>query len=290
MNFEIIKKKFKDYNYSFLILGSFFLIGNIYLRFFRQKDELLLITWKANLTIFGLFLVVFFFIFQLCFFILSIYTIYKNYFNKKKNLNLRFFSSISNIINKYYWKPLEYIFDLIAPRIPGSGKFFLWTHYTLEEGPHEITYGFYYNSFFIFDYFPSLILSSIFFYEIVILEKLYYFFYTIPFMLIPIIYTIYLKLCLSFHDRNINGFDEKIQFLYYDKENNKFTFAWKPNYTQNSNELLEDTAKGWLALKRIQFNVNKIVQKKDYYYPYFLLLTSAMYVVGGFYRLYFYFC
>ena len=145
----------------------------------------------------------------------------------------------------------------------------------------------YHNSFLLFSYFPQLLTSVCFFYEIVFLKKLHYFFYFILLLLVPLIFNIYLKLCKSFHDRNIVNFTKLLQLV--SKDGDKYTFSFKPEYSKNSQDVLNDTIANYFILKKIYYHADQIYKKKNIFYPYVILITSLFYTIGGIYRIIFFF-
>jgi hypothetical protein len=121
---------------------------------------------------------------------------------------------------------------------------------------------------------------------------LHVFFYVIPLLLLPLIYNIYIKLLNSFYDRNIENFSKYLNIFGSEKDANgvflNFTFSFKPDYSKNTKNVLDELVTGWLLLTRIQHHVDIIRKNKDYYYPYISLLTTIFYILGSGYRLYFY--
>jgi hypothetical protein len=50
----------------------------------------------------------------------------KKYSKKPSSMFVNISQKLSSILNIIYWKPLEYIYEKIAPNMPGSGRFFLY--------------------------------------------------------------------------------------------------------------------------------------------------------------------
>jgi hypothetical protein len=195
----------------------------------------------------------------------------------------------SKIVDNLYWKPLEYIHDLIAPDLPYSGEFIIYITELLEKGNQVLRYKLYRHSYIIFDYLPQIVVSSIFFIDIVILNHVKYFLYSIAFLLIPMLYKIYIKLCSSLILRNEPDLCEilDIKPLGEPDENGiylKFQFSLKSNDIQDKEEL-QDYVRYYLNFRRIDLHITAIKRNSARYYPYIILVTSSIYLSASLYRL-----
>lgn len=58
---------------------------------------------------------------------INVFILYKQVFKYKEN---SLFSNVtqkfSSVVTLVYWKPLDYIYNLLIPHIPMSGKFFIY--------------------------------------------------------------------------------------------------------------------------------------------------------------------
>ena len=194
MNNNIFSTLLKIYSF---IVGLCWIIFQIYFRFVAKKNsynfyELKLIVTTKILTIFLLFVLLHFFI---------IISITLHFYRMKKNkepspIMIKISDRLSFILYLIYWKPLLYIYDLLGPNLPGTGRFFIWLNKRWNKKNYSPKY--FYTLIFLFDILPKLIMAITFFVEILFYNRLYYFLYTIFLILIPIILRIFLKLFIDF--------------------------------------------------------------------------------------------
>lgn len=213
--------------------------------------------------------------------ILTLYALYKKYNNIKNNSYILL--KINDIIYKIYWLPLEHLHDKIAPDLPGSARFFVYIIKFIHKGNIILRTKIYHHCYVIFSYFPPCVTSIIFFIEIIYYNQLKYFFFSLMLLLIPIIFNIYLKLCISFYERNVDQFVEMLNITERRDEKNNLTwiFSFKPNYSQNSVELLDEVSKDFMLLYYVKFHAETIKELKNTYYPQILIITSLIYLIAG---------
>ena len=105
-------------------MGIAIIFFNVYFRFIIKREEQLLITWKENISIIGFCFSIFFTITNIIIFGFSLFFLF--IYNKKHIKQIPLSNVVNKFINKFYWEPLEYIHDIVAPHIPGSGKFMIY--------------------------------------------------------------------------------------------------------------------------------------------------------------------
>lgn len=275
------------YIFYLAVLGSLIIILHLYYRLFKSKEGYSLDKVKESISPFDLGLSISFILLQLTTVLSILYFFYKQYYNIQHTSKWVIY--ISQIVNYFYWKPLEYIHDSIAADIPGSGKFIMLMSHFLEKGNKTLRYKQYRLMYLFFDYLPQILCSIIFFTEVVLWNQLYYFLYAIVLLLIPLIYRIYLKLCDSFVIRNEPGFvnrlhiipkgDPDIYGVYL-----RWEFSLKAKYTSEQH-YLNQYIKDYLALQSIVAHSRHIRAQMAFYNPYIMLFTSSLYLSAAIYRL-----
>lgn len=202
---------------------------------------------------------------------------------------------VSKITDNLLWKPLTYVHEIVASNIPGSAILLLKIQKIWLKGHNNNIY--YFHSYmFIFNIVPKILTSFVFFFDIVLLGSFKYFLYTLPLLLIPILFNIFLKTFESLAFRNIPVLQEyfsKIKFIgnKYDKEGNliisnlaEYEFHVKPEYSNMEEELREIIPVLYQLNTIIDF-VAFIRERLQYITPYVTLTTSSIYFIGGLYRL-----
>jgi len=283
----IISLKNKLYLFYLFIIGIIIIVLNLYFRIFRSRETYSLEILRDNLSIKVILFSVGFIFIHILIIISVLYYMYKKYYNIQKESKL--IQNISIIVDNLYWKPLEYIHDLIAPDLPYSGMIIVYITEFLEKGNTLLRYKLYRHSYILFEYLPQILVSSVFFIEVVIYNQMHYFLYCIILLLLPLIYKIYLKLCMSFVIRNRPEFLEVLDItpLGEPDENGvylNFKFSLKSNYVQDKDEL-QDCVRHYLNLERIELHINAIKKNSAKYYIYIVLFTSSLYLSAAAYRL-----
>jgi hypothetical protein len=268
------------------IAGTFIICLYIYFRLFRSLDHYSLDTLRDHISPKILLLSISFILLHLLVIGSILYFLYKQYYNIQRTSWLIVYTS--RIVDYVYWKPLEYLHDIIAPDLPYSG--ILIAHITeyLEKGNQKLRYKVYRHGYLLFDYLPRLLVSSIFFIDIVILNQIHYFLYCIWLLLIPIIYKIYLKLCTSFVVRNEPDLLEilDINTKTNPDENGIYieVFSMKAKYVSDA-LVLEETVNNYITLRRITRHVAAIKENFGKYDLYIIVFTSSLYLSAAIYRL-----
>ena len=268
-------------------MGWLIIILYIYFRFIKQRERYSLGLLKDNITPFGYILCINFLLINLVAIISIVYMLYKQYYKIERSSKI--IAYISKLVDILYWKPLEYIHDIIAPDLPYSGTVIIWITEFLEKGSQELRYKMYRHSYILFDYLPQILASIIFFIDIVMLNQLHYFLYSIGLLLIPLLYKIYLKLCHSFVTRNEPDHLEALEIKPQGDRNEdgiylQFHFSLKSKYVPNA-ALLEEYVNDYFLLQRIKLHVTAIKKNSAKHYPYLILFTSSLYFIAGIYRL-----
>jgi hypothetical protein len=279
--------KQKIYIFYLFLTGNFIIILHLYFRFFKTRTGYSLSILRDNLSFLGLVLSISFILSHLVTIIAIFYYLYKQYYNINRTSKL--IHRISDVIDNLYWKPLEYIHDLIAPDLPYSGICIVWITEYVEKGNQVLRYKLYRHSYLLFDYLPKIFVSSIFFIDIVFENQIYSFLYSIWLLIIPIIYKIYIKLCTSFVIRNEPDVLEVIDIQAQGEpdENGvylEFHFTMKPEYEFNM-DILNEFVDRYYLLKRIELHIKAIKYNSAKYDLYIILLTSSLYLSAAVYRL-----
>jgi hypothetical protein len=276
-------------NLYLFALGLGWVIFHLYIRLVLERPSYTFTEIREQISLRLLVVFWIFILIQLLILFLAIFLIVRR--NKSLNPTSIFYkasSFLNSLLTKIYWQPLEYLHDLVAPHIPGSGRFFLY----LE--PKWKTKRFTYVMITVFDIVPKLILAITFFLETIYYQRLALFFYILPLILIPILFSIFLKLFYSFAVRNAPFIQEYFESItgigepLYDTLGDivgyhQYECIVKPEYASviDPNEEMAIL----LQLKRICDIVVFTKQTLSTCSPYLLFTTSLLYLSGGLFRL-----
>jgi hypothetical protein len=144
---------------------------------------------------------------------------------------------------------------------------------------------------FMFYFFPKILMSSVFLFEIIFLHQLKYFLYYFFILLIPIIYIILLNLSEKFYINNISDVLEGLNVKNEGTPNkygvytaHTFSIKKESEYTQDD---LENLVECWQILFYLN-NLNKILRLFiNTYALYCTLFTSILYAGTFSYKLYY---
>lgn len=275
-------------------MGSFWVIIYLYFRFFVSRPTYTLDNLKTYIELRHY---IGFVIFIMVHLILLCIVLYTLFFKEKKIYINPFFKYIMEkiqlFINYIFWKPLEKIHNIIAPKIPGSSRFFLFIE--KKWTTNNVTPAFFKLLIIIFNIIPKVITAVIFFIDIVLLGSFKYFIYALPLLFIPIMLNIFLKIFESFAIRNIPNLQvyfSNIKYIgdTYDEQGNliisdrgAYEFSLKPEYSHVDD--LQETIQVLYQLNTIIEYVTFMKDQIQKYTPYITLITSSIYLGGGFYRL-----
>lgn len=275
------KNTFKTHLKNFyLITRSFIIIiSHIYLRLFLEKRQYTLEMLRAYATTTTYILFWIFITWHLVLLLISCHILYKKKYNIKTVS--KFMKKLKNILDIVYWNPLLYLHDQIAPSLPYSGYLIL-KYITLISKynlANKLTN--------IFDFTPKIITAYIFFCELIFLNRIYYFLYCIPFLLIPLVYQVFLKLCESFIQRNQPIVEKPIIITPQGRPNSygvytEFRFDINPNYI---NVDLQEHAEFWMSLLRLHNYILYVRMHQIYYIPYVNILCSSLYLIAGLHKI-----
>src|SRR3978361_13378 len=140
----IISLKNKLYLFYLFIIGIIIIVLNLYFRIFRSRETYSLEILRDNLSIKVILFSVGFIFIHILIIISVLYYMYKKYYNIQKESKL--IQNISIIVDNLYWKPLEYIHDLIAPDLLYSGMIIVYITEFLEKGNTLLRYKLYRQS------------------------------------------------------------------------------------------------------------------------------------------------
>lgn len=276
-------------------VGISWILLHIYLRFVTHKASYTLAELKPHLTEKHYFFFTVFIILHLFYCIITIRMLYKQKFPHSKSSKI--FNSLSGkinfVIDVVYWKPLEYIHDLIAPHIPMSARFFIY----VEEVWATKDKKYFYTLIILFEILPKLIIALTFFVEVIIYGRIKIFLYVIGLIFITVFWHIFLKLFASCGTRNapllknyfltINGVGDPIR----DSDGipigyNSYEFVVKEEYEDVIDH--KEEALLYMQLLAMPNFVEQLKKDTNKIMPYITLLTSLIYVIGGIYRLIFF--
>ena len=270
------------------IIGLTWIFFHLWLRFFINRSAYTLVELKSSLQTYHYILFGSFILIHIGLICSMLYVLYRlKYPLQKKSILYHIVEKFALGIDFLYYRPLNYIHDLVAPHIPASGRFFMYTYSKWKTKSPS----FFYALIFTLDSLPKLIIAWTFFIEIVIMGQIKYFLYVLPLIFIPIMFAIFLKVFHSFALRNmpivkeifsnIEGinpiYDEYGEFVDYEH----FNFTIKPGYEEEMEEYI-DILFDLVGIGRFIEQINEDMSKLN---PYITLLTSSLYVIGGSYRL-----
>src|SRR5580698_4289763 len=115
-----INVKQKIYICYLFITGILIIVLYLYFRFLRTRTSYSLDDLRGNLSLLGLFLSISFIATHLVTLITLFYYFYKQYYKITRTSKL--VQMLSDVIDHIYWKPLEYIYDLIVVDPPYIGN------------------------------------------------------------------------------------------------------------------------------------------------------------------------
>jgi hypothetical protein len=154
-----------------------------------------LIDIKANITILHIVGYIIFILIHVLLISIALYTLY-SMATKQSNTLQKISIYLQQIVNKLLWQPLTYIRDLIAPHIPYSGILFCKFSNFLDKNDFKVLPGFV----IFFTVLPRIIVSFIFFIEIVFFERIHYF---IPGLILPRLWDIFITFFIDFAYRGL---------------------------------------------------------------------------------------
>lgn len=290
MDFNFNKfSKFKTLfvNTYFFFMSFFLIAAFVYFRFFVKRSEYSLELLKT---------VVGFKYFCLCFGMLSLHLVLLCYilyiiFNKKNEGQNIFFKSLENLYSFLIKKPLYFLLDKTALHIPYSGTLIIHYCYFFRKNDFRLFLMYLLN--FIFYFAPKILMSTLFFIEIVFYHQLKIFIQLFWILLLPIIYIVFLNLSEKFYDNNINAVESEIYVKPTGTKNKhgcytRFLFAFKEKDVY-SEEDFEQFVENWYLLFHL-LNLNAMIRRfMNKWSPYITSYTSSLYLIAFSYKIYYLF-
>ena len=286
-------------NVGLLSLGIIWCFYILYIRVFITRIPYTLESLYERFGTYLLYTFVFGITIRIFLVMISSYNIYRTYRPMDKKTSGKYISWLLNKIGKlvdiFYSKPLTYLRENVENRIPRIGNFFLFLDSKWKDNPHKWFYpvitGFYFV--------PKIVVSIVFLYEIVIMNRIFLFFYSLTLLLIPMIFKTFILSFQNFATINI----EEIKSWFKSIEGKNPICDENGNIIRDEKgfcdfeylkwELKEENA-GVDGLKSIEL-LRQVDRLKDWmddtlnimskYSNYCTLLTSIIYIIGGSYRL-----
>lgn len=258
-----------------LLVSIFWVLIYIYVRFIVERRPYDLEMLKLHVTLKYL-------LFQCTFLVLHLTLIFYHIANIMNGSLIKNTFWVTNeiklLLNKIIIEPLNYLRQKIGPEIPGSGMFFckimeLIIKYNID--PAKITTIFFYA-------FPRIFVASVFFIEIVIVQKIQYFFLSLTLLIIPVLWTIFINLFTDFGKRILDDMPRLVEVIGLGKplENgwhSEYMFKEKPEYSYEENDL-EQYAETWsICMKIYGYGENFLKAFQSKINPYVSLTCSLLY-------------
>ena len=293
-------KVFKDmrfYNIYLLLVSLLIVFFSIYLRLFLVRKQYTLTELKLNVGYLQISIYVLFILFHAAIILYAIYKIYLRYMPKVENkMSSKIVIFFSKIINNLYWKPLEYLHDLIAPDLPYSGYLMLkYIDFFGQLGSFKIIK----IIAVIFVYIPRLVVVLLFTTELIFYNKIHYFLYCLPLLILPNIYHVFLKFCESLCERNLPIVEEDLVVVPKGSPalngiQTQFTFTLNPQIATNdpsfdSSSYFQDLTYHWLRFYELRLVTSAVKTFFTKYDPYISLICSVLYCLTGLYKLWYIF-
>ena len=278
----------------FLIVGISWIFFHAYLRFFIQRPSYMLEDLKPFITKKLLIFFVIFIVWHFIVITINTFIGYKQIFNYKENL---FFSNIvqkfSSVVNLIYWKPLDYIHNLIIPHIPMSGRFFIYVEKVWSKKVNV----YFYVLIFLFEILPKILIALVFLIEVIVFGQIKLFLHIISLIFITIAWNVFLKAfayCGTLNLPIIKIYFSTIRGVgnpTFDADGNissysAYEFIVKPEYEDVIN--VEEEAKLLMQFESMPRFVEQIKKDTAKIMPYITIITSLIYLIGGVYRLIFF--
>lgn len=282
---QLLKKNIKSI--FFIIIGIFWLILFLYLRFGISKSSYSLIELKSQITLQYLIIHIGFVFLHIG---LILYAIYILLLKNKKTSN-KIVKKISNIITFIIAKPLEHLRDFIAPYIPYSGSLFCNLALFLQKNDYDkITK----LIVILFNIIPRILVSIIFFIELVFYNKIYYFIPSLFLLLIPLIWNLFRNLFTNFGIRALNDIRSYIKIIPIgESKPNGFyeDYLFEPldKYDYEPNEINEYGSLWFLAINIYGFGELYFKQFQETLTPYVTIFCSSLYLFATVYKISFLF-
>jgi hypothetical protein len=192
-------------------------------------------------------------------------------------------------------QPLLFLRDVIAPYIPYSATIFCYFCELLNKiFTYNIPFAILTLPIIIFNVIPRLVVSLVFFIELVIYQRIYYFVSCLILLLIPIIWNIFIDLFTNFGQRALIDIPKYINVIPEGEPLNNgwyhaYTFEYKSEYQYEENDKEEYKKLWYLALKIYAYGECYFKKYQQIISPYVIIYCSSLYVTATLYKLFFLF-
>lgn len=277
-----------------VIVGLCWVFFHIYIRFIVERSSYFIHDMKNNFTIYHLMVFCLFVIVHFGLIVLSILEIRQRKKREKTlpQIIILLAKKMSILINYLYWKPLEYLHDLIAPNLPYSAAFFVYLVNRWKIKERDFLY--FYTMILIFDTLPKVIIALSFFIDIIIYNQIKYVIYLCGLLIIPILFSIFVKLFISCAERNIPVIKDYFSEIH--GKNPKYNAKGEIIHYQEYHYTVKDEylsvidpkeeMESLIILKNMHGYGSQIKEDIMKAQPYVILITSILYLTAGLVRLY----
>lgn len=283
-NFNSIFNKYK--NLYFIFLGSFWILLFFYYRFIIKRVDYNLEQVKANVSLEYLICHLFFILLH-CFLIsYAIYLIKKKNQNNKESIIITYIKDFLNII---FSQPLIYLQELIAPHIPFSGTIFChFGSFLVKRNFAWLTKCFV----IICCILPRVIISLVFFTELVFYNRSYYFILLLPLLLLPILWTLFVNLFTNFGERALQDLPT---FINIKPKGNmlpngfytEYIFEPCDKFNYSPGEFEEYQTLWYLSINIYGIGIFYFKNFQQKSIPYIILFTSPLYLFATIFKVLF---
>ena len=268
-----------------LILCLFRISLFIYLRFIQKKYTYDLNELKSQVFENFLIINIGFTLLHVCLILLAIYSIsIKN----KNSTSGKFTRIIQKIANVMFINPFLKLRNLIAPHIPYSAAFFCKVTKFFEKKDLKYLR----LPVIIFNIIPRVIVGVIFFIELTVYNRIYYFIFSISLLFIPLLWNIFVNLYVNFAERSLAEIPTYIEVIPIGEPlpNGWYTsYIFKPlkQFKYEPGDIKEYGDTFILMLNMYSFGTGKQsfrVFLQDVT-PYVTIFTSSLYIFATIYKL-----
>jgi len=270
-------------NICYIITGTIIIITFFYIRLILERKPYLLIDERLTpLTIPILLLII-------LIHVIIIYVTLKHvFFKKQKKTSNKYMLFLQKIIMELFWKPLNYIYEKIAPDLPYSGIILVkYAHYFIKQNQviqKSIPLIFYFM--------PRILISLSFFIELVFYNRVHFFVYLIHLIFLVLGYGLFLKLSQDFVTRNTPIILEGLIITPLGPPNvhgvqtsHKFEFTLEYVNLGYTLEYLDDRIEGYETLTYLT-SINNVQEEFiSKYRPHVSLFCSSLYVLSFLYKI-----
>lgn len=281
--FIFIQKNIKDI--FFLSISFCWISLFIWFRFIMKKSGYNLVELKINYSFFFLTTSISF----ICLHIfLLLFALYSIFYKEKNKYKPTIFQIIQKFIDFMIIQPFETLRKIIAPHIPYSGIIFVKITQFFEK--HDLSLLKYPVIF--FSIIPRILVSVVFYIEIVFFNKIHYFITCILLLLIPLFWNIFVNLYTNFAERALQDIPKYIHVIPVgDPEPNgwhsSYNFKLFDKYIYQENDLKEYSEGFMNAISMYGFGKTLFKGFLAKVSPYVTLFTSSLYLFASIYKLIF---